>query len=126
MRWRLGRGSAEDLGQSLFIKDLLARVQEELRDSQREREARSEEPIFEVDRLTLEVNFVAQVDSELRGGLDLKIVTAGAGQHYQSQQVHKVVLELVGVPQKDGDAALLDLETAPRFRPREDEDEATP
>jgi hypothetical protein len=109
---------------SLFLKELLTRVQRELRESRQERQERSEEAIFEVERLTLEVNFVAQVDREIQGGLDLKIVTAGGTASYQNQQIHKIVLELVGVGQSgtgdpDGNS-LLDLETAPRFRPRED------
>lgn len=116
--------TVDDLEGSLFLKELLMRVQRELRESQQERQERGEEAIFEVERLTLEVNFVAQVDREMQGGLDLKIVTAGGAVSYQNQQIHKIVLELVGVGQPGtgdpDDNSLLDLETAPRFRPRED------
>ncbi|MEU0092452.1 trypco2 family protein [Kribbella sp. NPDC006257] len=115
------RQTVADLEGSLFLKELLARVQRELRESQQERQERGEGAIFEVERLTLEVNFVAQVDREIQGGLDLQIVTAGGSASYQNQQIHKIVLELVGVGQADpDDETLLDLETAPRFRPRED------
>lgn len=120
MSWNPKAPSAEQIGASLFLKELLARVQEELRESQSERQERGEEAIFEVDRLTLEVNFVALVDREARGGLDLKIVTAGGSHRYQAQQVHKVVLELTGVPHPTMQDPLLDLESGPRFRPRED------
>ena len=79
----------------------------------------------QVDPLTLEVNFVAQIDREVRGGLDLKIITAGGSQTYQAQQVHKIVLELAAVPMplpgsgEEGDL-LAAVDLTPRFRPREE------
>jgi hypothetical protein len=112
------------VGQSLFIKDLIGKVHEELLQARREREERGDPAIFEVDQMTLEVNFVAQRDTNFTGGIDLKIVTVGGAQlggarHYQDQQVHKITLTLAAVPYRVPDA-LLDLDTTPRFRPSEE------
>jgi hypothetical protein len=46
-------------------------------DSQRQRESEGRAALFRVEKLTLEVHFVAQVSTELTGGLDLKVVTVG-------------------------------------------------
>lgn len=111
-------------GQSLFIKDLISKVHEELLQARQERQQRGDPAIFEVDQMTLEVNFVAQRDSDFSGGIDLKIVTVGGAQlggtrHYQDQQIHKITLTLAAVPYREQDS-LLDLDLTPRFRPSEE------
>jgi len=68
-------------------------------DSQRQRESEGRAALFRVEKLTLEVHFVAQVSTELTGGLDLKVVTVGGahlgGKHtYQDQQIHMITLTL--------------------------------
>jgi hypothetical protein len=104
---------------SLFVRELIRRVHQELVESRAEREASGSAAIFEVERLTVEVNFVATESRDAQGGLDFKIVTLGGGMQLQSQQVHKITLNLVAVGYKpDGGLAELELE-APRFRPRE-------
>ena len=54
----------------LFVKELIRRVHQELKDSKAERERSGEPPIFEVERMTIEVNFVAIESKEARGGLE--------------------------------------------------------
>jgi Trypsin-co-occurring domain 2 len=104
---------------SLFVRELIRRVHQELVESRAEREASGSAAIFEVERLTVEVNFVATESKDARGGLDFKIVTLGGGMQLQTQQVHKITLNLVAVGYKP-DGGLTDLELeAPRFRPRE-------
>jgi hypothetical protein len=106
---------------SLFIKDLIRRVDSELRESQAEREASGQAAIFAVEKLTLEVNFVVTESAQGKGGLDFKIITIGGEKGYEQQQVHKVTLQLAAVPQRaPGSLALTDLEEEPRFRPREE------
>jgi len=110
---------------SLFVKDLIRRVHQELLDSQKERQECEEGPMFEVERLTIEVNFVVTHSTEAHGGLDFKIITiggagVGANAEYQHQQVHKITLSLVAVPDRTV-LALKDLEdSGSRFMPRKD------
>lgn len=112
------------VGQSLFIKDLISKVHEELLQSRQEREQHGDPAIFEVEQMTLEVNFVAQRDAEFSGGIDLKIVTVGGARlggtrNYHDQQIHKITLTLAAVPYR-ADDALPELDPAPRFLPNEE------
>ena len=122
-RW-IGRASRHDrvaaLPGPLFIRDLIRQVDQELRGSQAERLAAGEAPIFEVDSLVLEVNFVATASADATGGVDFKIITVGAGGSYERQQVHKVTLSMSAV--KNPGDPLIDLEPEDytAFRPRED------
>ena len=111
-------------GQSLFIKDLITKVHDELLQSRQEREEQGDPAIFEVEQMTLEVNFVAQRDAEFSGGIDLKIVTVGGARlggtrNYHDQQIHKITLTLAAVPYQTGDA-LLELDRTPRFLPSDE------
>lgn len=112
----------------LFVKELIRRVHQELKDSKTERERGGEPPIFEVERMTIEVNFVAIESKEAKGGLNFKIITVGGvdlggGASYQHQQVHKMTLSLSAISY-GGDLQDLELPDSPsRFMPR-DEDEA--
>jgi hypothetical protein len=112
----------------LFVKELIRRVHQELKDSKTERERSGEPPIFEVERMTIEVNFVAIESKEAKGGLSFKIITVGGvdlggGASYQHQQVHKMTLSLSAISY-GGDLQDLELPDSPsRFMPR-DEDEA--
>jgi Trypsin-co-occurring domain 2 len=110
---------------SLFVKDLIRRVHQELLESQRERQECQDAPIFEVEKLTIEVNFVVMHSTTGHAGLDFKIITiggagVGANVEYQQQQVHKITLSLVGVPGRSV-LPLPDVEdSGSRFMPRKD------
>jgi Trypsin-co-occurring domain 2 len=105
--------------QSLFIRDLIRRVHDELHESRREREELGQEAIFEVSALTLEVNFIVTEAKDLKGGLDFKVITAGADKSYQQQQVQKLTLSLTAVPVHDSELGF-DVPSE-AFRPRESE-----
>jgi hypothetical protein len=113
----------EPLTRPLFIKDLIRRVHQELIESRQEREASGEAAIFEVEKMTIEVNFVAIQSKEAQGGLDFKIISVGGlelggSAGIQQQQVHKITLTLNAV---SNTIVLRDLEeTGSRFMPRED------
>jgi hypothetical protein len=107
-----------DQSTSLFIKDLIRRVHEELYESRREREASGQDPIFEVSALTLEVNFVVVEKKGLKGGLDFRVITAGADKNYEQQQIQKITLSLSALPDEESDS-LEFADPAKRFRPRE-------
>lgn len=108
---------------SLFIKDLIRRVHAELLESRAEREAAGEPPIFTVESLTLEVNFVAEKSKDVKGGLDFKVITVGGANlggalTYHQQQVHKVTLNLVTAA-ADSNDIFSDLDETPgAFHPR--------
>jgi hypothetical protein len=79
----------------LFIAELIRKVHDELIRSQEIRESEGKEPLFVVNDLTIEVNFVATESLSKKGGLDFKIITAGAEKEYNMQETHKVTLNLV-------------------------------
>jgi hypothetical protein len=103
---------------SLFIRELIRRVNKELLESQEERRQEGGAAIFQVEGLTIEVNFVAIDTKGGRGGLDFKVITVGGEKHYENQQVHKITLTLGALPYQDGDSRFEDLETGSHFMPR--------
>ena len=112
---------------SVFVRELIRRVHQDLVESREERRASGSPAIFEVERLTVEVNFVAVAAKDARGGLDFKVITigglnVGGGKHYENQEVHKVTLELAALPYQ-ADSRFTDLEKGSRFMPREEPQE---
>lgn len=92
---------------SLSLKDLIRRVQVELTESQLEREQRGEPALFEVESLTLEVNFVVTKSRGGSGGFEFKVLTFGGIKadgdvEHQEQQVHKIVLSLKAISGRFG------------------------
>ena len=79
--------------ESLFIKDLIRKVNDELIESRTERIRSGEPAIFEVEKLTIEVNFVAVVNKEARAGIEFRVITVGGklggGGSIQQQQIHR-------------------------------------
>ena len=114
--------------ESLFIKDLIRKVHDELIESRTERISSGDPAIFEVEKLTIEVNFVAIVNKDARAGIEFRVITVGGqlggGKSIQQQQIHRATLELVAIPpsQDDESSDILALSDA-RFRPREEEEE---
>jgi hypothetical protein len=109
---------------SLFIKELIRRVHQELLASRQERLDSGDPPIFAVEQMTIEVNFVATRSTEGGGGLDFKIVTIGGAnvggkRQYHNEQVHKITLSLTASPDSGGVLTDLD-ESVSRFLPREE------
>jgi hypothetical protein len=103
----------------LFIRELIRRVHRELLESRAEREEEGLAPIFEVQGMTIEVNFVATESRDAKGGLDFRVITAGVSRRYDEQQVHKITLTL-SAPVIAGEDEFGDLERSPgRFMPRE-------
>ena len=83
-----------NVADKLFIAELIRKVHDELILSQKIRVHEKKAPIFTVKDLTIEVNFVATEVSNKKGGLDFKIITAGANKEYSTQQIHRIVLNL--------------------------------
>jgi hypothetical protein len=84
---------------SLFIGELIRRVHKELVDSQMQREAEGLDNLFEVEKLTIEANFVVTQSSEGKGHFDFKVLTFGGvgvdgNNSYKKEQVHKITLVL--------------------------------
>ncbi len=102
----------------LFIRELIRRVHQELEESRAEREASGGAPIFQVERLTVEANFIATESSQRKGGLDFRLVTVGGSRDLQQQQVHKITLSLLAVGARPAEEIEFDVSASP-FRPRE-------
>ena len=83
-----------DATKGIGLKDLIRQVHEELALSEQEREEEGLDPLFEVEGLDLELNFVVREDEAARGGIDLKIFSLGSEISGSSEQVHKITLHL--------------------------------
>ena len=62
--------------------------------TQKEREESGILPLFEVDSLELEINFIVRQQSEGRAGLSFAVVDAEAEHNYSREQVQKMTLRL--------------------------------
>lgn len=82
----------------LQIKDVIRKVQEELMESQRERENQGIPPLFEVDALEIELHFTIQQQTGVNAGFSLAVVDLDAEHTYSSEQVQKITLRLKKVP----------------------------
>lgn len=80
--------------ESLNLKELIHQVRQELIESENERVQKGLTPLFKVDNLKIEVNFVVEKTKKSGGKLGIKIVEAGHQVSYSSQQIHKISLEL--------------------------------
>ena len=89
--------------EQLSIKQLIRQINRELQASQEERESEGDPALFAIDQLTIEVNFVVTESKDLKGGIDLQIVSVGAGRQYVQQQVHKITLSLKAAKPGSGD-----------------------
>lgn len=78
----------------LFIKELIRQVHDELIQSQIAREDKGLPSLFEVDKLTIEANFIVTDDQEAEAGFGFQLLKASAKVNYKNEQVHKVTLEL--------------------------------
>ena len=80
--------------ETLNLKELIHTVRQELIDSENERIEKGLSPLFKVDSLKIEVNFVVEKVNKTGGKIDIKIVDVGHDITYSSQQIHKILLEL--------------------------------
>jgi hypothetical protein len=48
--------------------------------------------LFQLAELELELNFVVAEDTRVDGGIDLKVITLGAGREIRAEQVQRVVV----------------------------------
>lgn len=80
--------------ESLGIKDLIRKVHEELIESQAKRENDRIDPLFTVDKLTIEAQFQVEKKKGKSGGFDLKLVDADFKNEQTESSIHKITLEL--------------------------------
>ena len=97
------------LENSISLKDAIRLVQEELINSQVEREMNDVSPLFEVERLTIEANciFTKKENSEL--GFDVRLLSlfslkAGLTDIEENSFVQKIKLELKAIKNSDDTA----------------------
>lgn len=80
--------------QELKIKDLIHAVRQELIESENERVKKGITPLFYVENLKIEVNFVVAENVSGGGKIKMMLVEVGGDAAYKSEQVHKITLEL--------------------------------
>jgi hypothetical protein len=87
--------------ESLNLKELIHAVRQELIDSENERIDKGLSPLFKVENLKIEVNFVVEQTKKTGGKIGIKIVDVGHDVTYSNQQIHKILLELKTCKDKD-------------------------
>ncbi|MCC7505439.1 MAG: hypothetical protein IT259_09065 [Saprospiraceae bacterium] len=120
----------EEISDNLFIKDLIRLIHKELTESQSERVQNNEAPLFEVDSLTIEANFIIKEETKGKVGLSFKLLTfggfdAGNEDNIAKEKVHKISLTLKSITQNSmfrNNMDLKELETIGGLKPREDID----
>lgn len=85
---------------SLGIAPLIAKVRQELAESEIMRIKQGDPPLFKVTEFDMEINFVVRSAASVEGGINVQVVTAGAEQSFASETVHKLRLHMV-VPKDD-------------------------
>lgn len=81
----------------LFITELIRKVQNELSESQKIRENNNQPPLFKIEGLTIEVNFIVEQTSTTKGGFDLRVITSDMEVIEKSHQIHKISLKLAAL-----------------------------
>jgi len=79
----------------LRLKDLIRAVQQELEDSQIEREQNGIPALFQFHNLKIEASVVVSKTKEKDGSIGVKVIEAGLKNTYNEQEVQKVTVELV-------------------------------
>ena len=77
----------------LNLKQLVSQIRGELEDLDRERQAQGKSPLFELEKLELEVKFTVTENQAKKAGFDLKIVSAGTEGTHRQETVHTVKLQ---------------------------------
>lgn len=90
-----------DFTDNIRIKDVIRKVQQELAESQKEREDKGEPPLFEVESLELEIHFVARKTTDAKVGLSLPVVDAGGSKNYSNEQVQRLKIRLKAIEDND-------------------------
>ncbi len=85
---------------NLLIKDLIRQIHKELIESQTERENENLEPLFSVESLKIEANFVAVDDQQAEAGFGFHLLKAGGKINYKQEQIHKITLNLTTIEPK--------------------------
>lgn len=78
----------------LKIRDLIQSVRNELIESEKERKIKGLPPLFYVDALRIEANFMAEKSNKDGGKVDFKIVSIGSDKGNSSASIHKIILDL--------------------------------
>jgi hypothetical protein len=78
----------------LTLRDMIARLREELFHAEEERPKIPGARSFRIDSVTLEVKLVAAESAGRGGGIDFRVVSASEKASYAEQQIHKVTVSL--------------------------------
>jgi hypothetical protein len=81
----------------ISVKELIQKISEDLLESEEERTARGQRPVFEVSELTVELAFVASRSRQGRGGVDLHVVSVGGDAGSVNERAQRMTLRLIAV-----------------------------
>jgi len=100
------RSTQDATEQSLSLKEMIQQVRDELVASERERKAKGQEALFQVDQVELVVNFVVTKTSKAKAGFSFQVLTfggldLGGDKGRQDQSVHTITLTLKAVDPGD-------------------------
>ena len=84
----------EDITEKIMLKDIIRKVQTELILSQEEREKNGIDPLFEVENLEIELNFVAERSGEKNGNINLSIISGELIKNYRTEQIQRIKISL--------------------------------
>lgn len=83
--------SAESLG----IKDVITKVQDELRESEKERTGSNKSSLFQVKDFELEIKFVINTKTSDNQQANLELITLDTKAEYSQEKVHQIKLRMV-------------------------------
>ena len=85
----------------LGLAELIRSVYEELVDAQKQREEANELPIFEVEKLELEIGFTVSRSGSGKGGINIQIAEIGSELEYSNEKIHRIHLTLRALPDEN-------------------------
>jgi len=97
----LGRCNVEtshSFEDTIGIKDVVAKVQKELMESEIARRMEKREGLFIVQAFDLEINFVVKSIKSASGKADLKLATVDSKHEYSAEKVQKIKLHMAVKP----------------------------
>jgi Trypsin-co-occurring domain 2 len=85
----------------LGLRELIKDIKSDLAKSEEERLEAGENPVFKVEDVDLEINFVINKQYAESGGIEYKFVTLGNQSQISSEKVQKITLHMKAIQPED-------------------------
>lgn len=76
----------------LSISNLVTAVRDELERVEAERKVKGRQPLFQLSKMEINVQFVATVNETIKGGFDLQVVAVGGEREATTEKTQSVTL----------------------------------